>query len=164
MKPELTEEKVIAIMDGYGRSSQQLIAILLDIQEASGQNYIDETWAALAAQVLGVPLAKIYEIITFYSMFSTSPRGRHIVEVCRSAPCEFKGAALLLGNLEELLGIKVGETSQDGLFTLKTGECCGACDKSSIFKIDEDEYGAADFDQKSLAGLFNSKRQESEAL
>ncbi|MDR2476955.1 MAG: NAD(P)H-dependent oxidoreductase subunit E, partial [Treponema sp.] len=88
-KLELTEEGVVRIMAGYGNDPQQLIAILLDIQAASGKNYVAQQWAELAARVLRLPLAKVYEVLTFYAMFSTKSRGEYLIEICHSTPCHF---------------------------------------------------------------------------
>ena len=76
---ELTEGQVLKIMEGYGNDAQQLIAVLLDIQAASGQNYVEQKWSTLASKVLDVPLSKIYDILTFYAMFSTRPRGENVI-------------------------------------------------------------------------------------
>ncbi|MCL2127784.1 MAG: NAD(P)H-dependent oxidoreductase subunit E, partial [Treponema sp.] len=86
---ELTEEAVLKIMEGYENDPQQLIAVLLDIQAASGRNYVDRKWAELVCTVLNVPLSKVFDVLTFYAMFSTAPRGEYVIGICESAPCGF---------------------------------------------------------------------------
>jgi NADH-quinone oxidoreductase subunit E len=156
---ELTEKQVLSIMEEYDKDPQQLIAVLLDIQDNSGRNYVEKRWAELVSKELKVPLTKIYEIITFYSMFSTSPRGRHIIEVCQSAPCKFTGASNLVSWFQELLGISVGNTTEDGLFTLQRTSCVGACDGSPSVKIGSLVYGNLSFEK--VKDILQSYRNDS---
>jgi NADH-quinone oxidoreductase subunit E len=138
---ELTEGQVLKIMEAYGNDSQQLIAVLLDIQEASGKNVVEQKWSILTSKVLDVPLSKIYDILTFYAMFSTTPRGEHVVEICQSTPCHFSAAEQVVGWFEEALGVKVGNTTSDGRFTLFRTSCVGACDVGPVAKIGDDVFG-----------------------
>jgi NADH-quinone oxidoreductase subunit E len=138
---ELNEGRVLEIMEGYGNDPQQLIAVLLDIQAASGRNYIEKKWAVLASKVLDVPLSKVYDVLTFYAMFSTKERGVYVVEICRSAPCHFTGAPEAAGWFETAAGIKMGETSADGMITLQYTSCIGACDTGPAVKIGDEVFG-----------------------
>jgi NADH-quinone oxidoreductase subunit E len=138
---KLTEDAVLKIMEGYGNEPQQLIAILLDIQAASGRNYVDRQWAELASGVLAVPLSKIFDVLTFYAMFSTEPRGEYVIEICESAPCHFGKAQELVGWFEAAAGIKVGGTSADGKITLARTSCVGACEAGPVAKIGDDVFG-----------------------
>jgi NADH-quinone oxidoreductase subunit E len=138
---ELTEGQVLKIMEGYGNDAQQLIAVLLDIQEASGKNFVEQKWSTLASRVLDVPLSKIYDILTFYAMFSTTPRGEHVIEICQSTPCHFTAADEVVEWFEEAVGIKVGGTTADGRFTILRTSCVGACDVGPVAKIGDDVYG-----------------------
>jgi NADH-quinone oxidoreductase subunit E len=138
---KLTEDAVLKIMEGYGNDPQQLIAILLDIQAASGRNYVDRQWAELAAGVLAVPLSKIFDVLTFYAMFSTEPRGEYVIEICESAPCRFGKAPQVLGWFEAAAGIKVGETGANGKITLARTSCVGACEIGPVAKIGDDVFG-----------------------
>ena len=81
---------------------------------------------------------KIYGVSTFYAFFSQKARGIHIIRMCRSAPCHVKGAKAVITAFEEALGIKVGETTEDGLFTLEYCECLGMCDGSPNIMVDDD--------------------------
>ncbi len=137
----LTEDQVLKIMEKYNNDPQQLIAVLLDIQAASGSNYVDEQWAALAARVLDVPLSQVYDILTFYAMFSAKPRGEHVIEICRSTPCHFTEAEQVVGWFEQTLGIKMGETTSDKKFTLSRTCCVGACNVGPVAKIGDEVYG-----------------------
>lgn len=144
---QLTEDRVLGIMQKYGNDRQQLNAILLDVQNASGQNYVDRKWATLISGKTDIPLAKIYEILTFYSMFSIAPRGRFLVEVCKSTPCEFDRGQQVVAWFESALGIKVDETTADGMFTLTRTSCVGACDIGPVAKIGDEVYGNLTYDK-----------------
>jgi NADH-quinone oxidoreductase subunit E len=139
---ELTEDHVLKIMERYGNDAQQLIAVLLDIQAASGRNYVDERWSVLTSKTLNVPLSKIYDVLTFYAMFSTEPRGAYVIEICQSTPCHFTGAEEVVGWFEAAAGIKMGETSADGRITLSRTSCVGACDIGPVAKIGDDVFGS----------------------
>ena len=138
---ELTEDQVLKIMEGYGNDSQQLIAVLLDIQAASGRNYVDQQWAELTSRILNVPLSKVYEVLTFYAMFSTKPRGEYVLELCRSTPCHFTKAEEVLRWFEAAAGIKAGETTADGRISLLRTSCVGACDIGPAVKIGDNVFG-----------------------
>jgi NADH-quinone oxidoreductase subunit E len=150
---ELGEDAVLEIMARYGNDPQQLIAVLLDIQGASGKHYVDKQWARLVSERLDVPLSKIYDVLTFYAMFSTEPRGSVLIEICESAPCRFgsgapNGAKLRAKELtdwfEAAAGIKIGETSADGKITLARTSCVGACDIGPVAKIGGAVFGNLD--------------------
>ena len=138
---ELTKDRVLKIMESYGNDPQQLIAVLLDIQAESGKNCVEQQWAELAEEVLKVPLSKIYDVLTFYSMFSTKPRGRYVIEICQSAPCHFTGAEEVVDWFEEAAGIKAGGTSADGSITLLRTSCVGACGTGPAVKIGDHVFG-----------------------
>ena len=138
---KLTKEHVLKIMENYGNDPQQLIAVLLDIQTASGRNYVDQQWAELASTVLNVPLSKIYDVLTFYAMFSTEKRGEYVIEVCRSTPCHFTKAEQAMRWFEAATGITVGETTTDGKISLIRTSCVGACDIGPAIKIGDHVFG-----------------------
>ena len=129
------------IMERYGNDPQQLIAVLLDIQAASGKNCVEQKWAELASKVLDVPLSKIYDVLTFYAMFSTKPRGEYVIEICQSTPCHFIKAEEVVKWFEDAVGIKVGETSANGRISLLRTSCVGACDIGPVAKIGDDVFG-----------------------
>jgi NADH-quinone oxidoreductase subunit E len=150
---KLNEKSVLEILKSYGNDPQQLIAVLLDIQAASGKHYVDKQWAQLVSERLDVPLTKVYDVLTFYAMFSTEPRGACLVEICESAPCRFGGGApigaglraqQLVGWFEAAAGIKIGETSADGKITLARTSCVGACDIGPVAKIGDEVFGNLD--------------------
>jgi len=143
---ELSKDKVLKIMEQYGNDPQQLIAVLLDIQAASGKNFVEKKWAELTSAVLGVPLSKIYDVLTFYAMFSTEPRGEKVIEICRSTPCFFTDSTCpghdeVVKWFESAAGIKMGQTTSNGKISLVYTCCVGACDIGPVAKIGDDVFG-----------------------
>lgn len=129
-------------MTNYNNDPQQLIAILLDIQAASGVNCVEKQWAELAADTLKVPLSKIYDVLTFYAMFNTEPCGEYVIEICRSTPCFFLKTEEVVRWFESAAGIKMGQTTSDGRISLFYTSCVGACDIGPVAKIGDDVFGS----------------------
>ncbi|MDR1041452.1 MAG: NAD(P)H-dependent oxidoreductase subunit E [Deltaproteobacteria bacterium] len=154
----LDEKAVRDILDGHRNDPQQIIAALLDIQEASGTSHVERRWAALTAGALNVPDSRVHEVLSFYSMFSEKPRGRHVAEVCQSSPCLFSGGRELMGWLREALGIEEGETTPDGEVTLEVSGCCGRCAGSPALMVGEEAYTVgSEEDARTLAASFREK-------
>lgn len=142
---KLSEEDMVQeIIDKYQGSKNKLLSILLDVQEMSGQNYISEDNARRVAKALNITMCKIYDVIAFYEMLYTEPKGKYMIEVCNSAVCHVGGGPGIEETLEAILGISVGETTQDGLFSLRHSSCFGACDKDPAIKIGDQVYGHLD--------------------
>lgn len=141
MNCELKKEQVLEIIQSKNREKEQLLSILLEIQNASGRNYVDKEWARLVADELGIPLTKVYDVLTFYAMFSTESRGAYVIEICKSAPCYVLKSQAIAQIFEEELGIKMGETTSDNLFTLMYTPCVGACDIGPVAKVGEKVFG-----------------------
>jgi len=151
---EIQKNQILKIIERYNNDPQQLIAILLDIQAASGKFYVEKHWAELTAEVLKVPLSRIYDVLTFYSMFNTKPHGEFIVEICRSTPCFFAGHSAshdgdgkggsqdIVRFFEEAAGVKIGETTANGRLSLVYTSCIGACDIGPAVKIGDDVFGS----------------------
>jgi NADH-quinone oxidoreductase subunit E len=152
-------QKVIGIINSYGKSKEQLLSILLDIQEALPQNCVTQTWAQVVAEELDVPLSKIYDILTFYTMFSIVPRGKYVIEICKSMPCYVTKADELVKIFEEELDIKLGETTADNKFTLLHTSCVGACEIGPVAKIGEKVYG--DLTREKVADIVKYYKEKS---
>jgi NADH-quinone oxidoreductase subunit E len=105
----------------------------------------EETLIKLS-ETLNIPVAQVFGVATFYAKFTVDPRGRgqNIIRFCKSAPCHIAGAAKMIAALEQHLGIKTGETTPDGKFTLELTECIGRCQSAPVFTINEQPYFAAD--------------------
>lgn len=133
--------KVKNILSLYENNENDLLAILLEVQENIPEQYIPKEVAKFISEDLNIPLSRVYDVITFYSALSDKPRGRFIIQICNSIVCKVNKYMTLRDFLEEHLGIKVGETTQDGKFTLVYASCLGACDLSPVFRIGEEVYG-----------------------
>ena len=103
-------------------------------------NYIPEDAIGQAAEVFNMPKAKAYGVATFYSYFKVGQRGRYVIRICESAPCHVAGAAEVVNALEQQLGIKMGETTADGKFTLEFAECVGQCQATPVITINSKPY------------------------
>ncbi len=136
----MTVEKK-AILQKFPRSPDVLLALLHELQRANPQNYLTPEDLALAAEHLGLPLSRVHDAVTFYTMFSLRPRGKHVIRVCDSPNCLLFGAGSVVEELKKLLGVEVGETTPDGLFTLETTSCLGACGVAPVMMVDDEVFG-----------------------
>lgn len=127
------------ILKKYDNDKKNILAMLQDIQRK--YNYIPREAMDLLSEQLEVPLSKLYGIATFYKSLSLKPRGRNIIRVCDGTACHIRSSQLLIDEIEGLLGIKPGETSQDGEFTLETVNCLGSCALAPVMVINETYYG-----------------------
>ena len=118
-------DKINEICDRYIGEKTPLMMILSDIQKEYG--YIPLEVQELVSAKTGVSVAEIYGVVTFYSFFSLTPKGKYVIGVCLGTACYVKGAQQVLDKFSEIIGIKPGETSADGLFTLDALRCIGAC-------------------------------------
>lgn len=103
-------------------------------------NYIPEDAITEAAKVFRVSEAQAFGVATFYSYFKVGERGRYVIRICESAPCHIAGAAEVVNALEQHLGIKMGETTGDGKFTLEFAECVGQCQATPVITINSKPY------------------------
>lgn len=145
--PELTKEEKLDIIHSIGADTEHVLAILLELQDKSKYSYIDEDTAKLVAGEVGISLTRMYDILTFYAMLETKPRGKYVLEVCKSTPCHYTKSDEIVGIVEGLLQIKMGETTGDGLFTLSYTPCVGACDIGPVIKVRDEVYGNLNADK-----------------
>ncbi len=122
---EAAVKKINEICDRYINEETPLMMILSDIQKEYG--YIPLEVQEIVSDRTGISVAEIYGVVTFYSFFSLTPKGKYVIGVCLGTACYVKGAQQVLDKFSELIGIKPGETSADGLFTLDALRCIGAC-------------------------------------
>jgi len=133
------EEKVGLILGNYQRDKGMLIAILQDIQTEF--SYLPREALMEVSQGLEVPLSRVYSVATFFRSFSLTPRGRHIINVCLGTACHVRGAVRILERIEQELGIKVGETTENLQFTLEIVNCVGCCALGPVVIIDGEYSG-----------------------
>ncbi|HHV37477.1 MAG TPA: NAD(P)H-dependent oxidoreductase subunit E [Candidatus Cloacimonetes bacterium] len=119
-----------------------LIEILRIAQDIFG--YLPIEVQEFIAEKMDMPASKIYGVVTFYNFFSMTPRGKYTLNVCTGTACFVKGAPRLIQMLSDELGVGMGETTEDGLFTMSAVRCVGACSLAPVFVIGEDTFGRID--------------------
>lgn len=131
--------KLDQIIAEYAGQPGALIPVLHKAQELFG--YLPEDVQKRVSDGLNIPLADVYGVITFYSLFSLTPRGQHTIGVCLGTACYVRGADKIIEALAKELGVKPDETTTDGLFTFTVTRCLGACAMAPVMMIDGDVYG-----------------------
>jgi NADH-quinone oxidoreductase subunit E len=133
---EHTMKEVEAIIARYpqGKQKSALIPILHLAQESFG-GWLSAEAMDHVASILSIESIEVYEVATFYSMFNLQPVGKHVLEVCQTGPCMLRGSDDIIDYIKSKLGIGVGETTADGMFTLKTVECLGACGYAPMMQM-----------------------------
>jgi len=125
---EENKERKGALMPVLNEAQKIFGAIPLEVQK-------------VISEKLGVPMAEIYGVVTFYSQFSLEPKGDYIIGVCLGTACYVKGAQAIIDRIKKELNVEVGKTSADGKFTLEATRCIGACGLAPVMTINEDVYG-----------------------
>lgn len=128
------------LIDRHPHSPESLIMILQEIQRE--YRYLPCEALMQTADALGVPLSRVFSAATFYNVFSLNPKGEKVVRVCVGTACHIRGAALIQDQLENLLRIKAGETSEDMKFTLEVVACVGACAMAPVVTVNEKYHGS----------------------
>jgi len=103
--------------------------------------YMPEEVQKMVAEGMGVSLSEVYGIVTFYSQFSLTPKGKHQISICLGTACYVSGSAKILARFETELGIKDGQCTPDGKFSIDSARCVGACGLAPVLSVDEDVYG-----------------------
>ncbi|MBT1248238.1 MULTISPECIES: NAD(P)H-dependent oxidoreductase subunit E [unclassified Thermosipho (in: thermotogales)] len=134
-----------------------LIYTLHKIQETIEGNYIPEKAVKLVSEELNIPLSKVYEVLTFYSMFSIKKRGKYLIRVCTSLPCHVANGREIIKTLKEELKIDFNQTTDDGLFTLEETSCLGLCGVSPVIMINNEYYG--DLTPKKVREIINKLKR-----
>jgi len=129
------------VFERYSKTGDNLISILHDLQNENEWNYLSKEDLQAAADYLELPYSFVHGVATFYTMFSLKPRGRHIVRVCQSPPCQLMGATTVSDELKKLLNVDFGQTSADQMFTLEMTSCLGVCGVAPAMMVDDDVYG-----------------------
>ena len=137
--------------EGYHASA---ILPLLDLAQRECGGWLPRAAMEHVADLLGMPLIRVYEVATFYTMFNLKPVGRHHVQVCTSLPCWLRGSEAIVATCRDSLGVDLGETTADGKFTLSEVECLCACVNAPIVQIGDDYY--EDLDPERLRALLTA--------
>jgi len=139
MAKKINLKDVDKIVSEYGAEPGYLIGMLQDVQ--AKYHYLPAEALHRIQEKLEVPLTRVYEVATFYKSFSLTPKGEHICQVCLGTACHLRGGPRIVEAFTRELGVEIGQTSQDGKFTLETVNCMGACALAPLVKMDEDNHG-----------------------
>ncbi len=131
----------------YPKGRQQSAVMpLLDIAQRQNGGWLPEAAIRVIGELLGMPYIRVYEVASFYTMYNLVPVGRHFVQVCTTTPCWLRGSDQVMDACRQSLGVRNGQTSADGQFTLLEVECLGACVNAPMMQIGDDFYEDLDAD------------------
>ena len=119
---------------------------LLDLAQRQNDGWLSQAAMDVVAEILDMPVIRVYEVATFYTMYNMKPIGKHHVQVCTNLPCWLRGSDTVMSTCKNVLGIGAGETTEDGLFTVNEMECLGACVNAPMMQIGDDYYEDLDAD------------------
>lgn len=142
IKIELRQEdvaKIIEICTSFRNDPQELINVLHKCQEHFG--YLPAEIQEVVSREMSVPVAKIYGVITFYSFFTMTPKGKHPISICMGTACYVRGAEKVLEEFKKELSLQVGQTTIDGKFSLSSLRCVGACGLAPVVLVGDKTYG-----------------------
>jgi NADH-quinone oxidoreductase subunit E len=148
-----------AIVEQYGRDPGFLIPMLQDLQAALG--YLPREGLKVMAELLELPVSQLYAVATFYTSFSLTPRGKHLITLCLGTVCYLKGGRQLDENLQKGLGVESGGTTADRLFTYQPVNCLGACALAPVMMIDDQYFEKVKLNQ--LTKILADYRKKAEA-
>jgi len=132
-------DRIDKIIDEYQGDASLLIQVLLEIQREN--HWLSKEALEKVSEKLGVPLSRIQHVATFYKAFSLIPKGRHEVQICLGTACHVRGGPRILDRVEDVLGIRAGETTTDMKFTLETVNCLGCCALGPVMVVDGKYHG-----------------------
>ena len=134
-------DKIDEIVAKYKDEKGPMKLMLHEVQESLG--YIPFEAMEKISQAINVPVSKVYGVVTFYSQFTTEPKGKHVISVCLGTACFVKGSQAILDRLKDRLKIEEGKTTSDGKYSIDTTRCVGACGIAPVFTVNNEVYGHA---------------------
>jgi len=134
-----TEEKVKEELEEFSPKPSSLIPILQSVQNRHG--YLPRNFMESIGDYLGLAPSKVYSVASFYAQFRFEPLGEHLIKICHGTACHVKGAENVTETVESVLGVGMGETTEDGEFTLERVACLGCCSLAPAMMIDDTVYG-----------------------
>ena len=141
-KNQITEEKygeLEAYINNLSEKKGSLIEVLHKAQGIFG--YLPQEVQLFVGEKLDIPASKVYGVVTFYSYFTTEPRGEFVINVCMGTACFVRGSGAVLNEFQKVLGIKTGETTADGKYTIEVLRCVGACGLAPVVTVNDRVYG-----------------------
>ena len=139
MLSEELKARITQLKERYPQSKSALLPVL-HLAQREHDGWLSEEVMAEVAEVMGLPSAEVRSVVSFYTLFNRQPVGRYLVQVCTNISCSLLGAEHIVNHLERKLGIGVGETTPDGLFTLLEVECLGSCGTAPMMQVNDTYY------------------------
>ncbi len=136
-----------------GRQASAVLP-LLDLAQRQSGNWLPRAAMDFVAGLVGLAPIRVYEVATFYSMFNLQPVGKYLLQICTTTPCWLRGSDEVVGTCQRVLGIAMGETTPDGMFTMREVECLGACVNAPVMQVNDDYY--EDLDAEKTAALLDA--------
>ena len=128
------------IVSKYPKKEDSLIEILLEYQATKESHYISNEEISFIAQYVNVTESKVCSVLSFYTFFSNKPRGKYVIQICKDVPCYVSDSKNILQTLEDILGITIGETTPNQMFTIEQTSCLGSCDKAPAIRINQKTF------------------------
>ena len=139
-----------------GKKASAILPVL-DLAQRQNDNWLSLAAIKVVSEILEMPMVKILEVVTFYTMYNLSPVGKHVLQVCTTTPCWLRGSDQIYKSCKEKLGINFGETTNDREFTLVEVECLGACANAPVVQINDDYY--EDLDKESIKKIIEKLKK-----
>ena len=139
-----------------GKKASAILPVL-DLAQRQNDNWLSLAAIKVVSEILEMPMVKILEVVTFYTMYNLSPVGKHVLQVCTTTPCWLRGSDQIYKSCKEKLGINFGETTKDREFTLVEVECLGACANAPVVQINDDYY--EDLDKESIKKIIEKLKK-----
>jgi len=146
----------MAVLKEFKPEKDNMLNILHAIQNNNPQNYLTTEDIKLVASYLNTTYSAVYGVVKYYSMFSVKPRGKYVIRVCKSPVCHMVSTKTIIDEIKNNIGIGIGETSNDLLFTLESSECLGHCAKAPVMMINDKVY--KELDALKIKNIFQSIR------
>jgi len=143
-------DKIDLVLESHDNDPTQIVGILLEVQDLNEMHYVPEPTAYYVANQLNLPVTQVFDCLNFYGQLSSKPRAKYPIQVCNSPACRVNviDTKRLMDTLQDLLDIKIGETTYDGRFTIETVSCYGACDRAPSLRINGKVYDHLDTREK----------------
>ena len=139
-----------------GKKASAILPVL-DLAQRQNDNWLSLAAIKVVSEILEMPMVKILEVVTFYTMYNLSPVGKHVLQVCTTTPCWLRGSDQIYKSCKEKLGINFGETTKDREFSLVEVECLGACANAPVVQINDDYY--EDLDKESIKKIIEKLKK-----
>jgi len=148
------------LIENYSSQPEYLLAMMQDVQKQ--YNYLPRLAISMIAEYMSMPVSRVYAVASFYKAFSLTPKGRYVFRVCDGAACHIKNSETLLDQLQQHLGIMAGETTPDGLFSVETVNCLGACALAPVMVVNGKVYAkVATGDVKKIIKEYGGQEHDS---